>query len=73
MDKKAANSRDDEETEENPKIYITHYGGHRVDPKELFRNKRVRELIRQMARIGVSESRRRWRNRRQNNGVQRPD
>ena len=51
MAKTPENSSKTEETEDSPKVYITHLGGHRVDPKELLSNKKVRELIKKMARI----------------------
>ena len=40
-----------------PKIYITHLGGHKVDPHELMSNKKVQELIHKMAKIRVTEKR----------------
>ena len=73
MNKRAENSLEAEETKDNPKIYITHLGGHRVEPRELLRNKKVRDLIKQMARIRVSKNRRRRETSYRNNGVQRPD
>lgn len=58
MVKKPKNVPKSEETDSGPKVYITHLGGHRVDPKELLSNKKVRELIKQMARIRFNENRR---------------
>ena len=58
MAKTSKNVPESEETESNPKVYITHLGGHRVDAKELLGNKKVRDLIKQMARIRFGESRR---------------
>ena len=58
MAKKAKKIPESEEIEDSPKVYITHLGGHRVDPKELLSSKKARELIKQMARIRFNENRR---------------
>lgn len=53
-----AKGRDNTENgvgEKPPKIYITHLGGHKVDPHELMANKKVQELIHKMAKIRLVE------------------
>ena len=44
-----------ETKEPSMKVYITHLGGHRIDPRELMNNKRAQELIHKMAQIKFNQ------------------